>query len=258
MTRRTETDTLTQDLAYLKLPVIRQQHRLEAERAREEGRSHLEYLANLVDQEVARRRERATKARLAAARMPCVKTLDGWDWKWNAASIRRDEILALCELRFLDDNANVLLLGKSGLGKTRIALALAHQACVRGARTLFTTAADMINRLQAATADHSLEKALVTFTKPRLLVIDEVGYLPFDKLAGDLFFQVIAKRYEQGSTIVTCNRAFADWSEIFADPIVASVIIERLVHHAQIFSFKGKSYRLKDRLELAEGSPPPS
>jgi DNA replication protein DnaC len=252
MTTRTEPDSLSQDLAYLKLPVIRQQHRSQAELARQQGQSHLEFLSALVDQEVSGRRERATKARLAAARMPCVKTLDGWDWKWNSASIRRDEILALLQMKFLDDNANVLLLGKSGLGKTRIALALAHQACVRGVRTLFTTAADMINRLQAATADHSLEKALLSFTKPRLVVIDEVGYLPFDKLAGDLFFQVIAKRYEQGSTILTCNRAFGDWSEIFADPIVASVIIERLVHHAQIFSFKGKSYRLKDRLELAE------
>jgi DNA replication protein DnaC len=105
----------------------------------------------------------------------------------------------------------------------------------------------MINRLYAATADRSLEKALLTYTRPALLVLDEVGYIPFSKEAGDLFFQVIAKRYERGSILMTCNRAFKDWNEVFSDTVVAAAIIDRLVHHAQVLTLKGKSYRLKGK-----------
>jgi DNA replication protein DnaC len=176
--------------------------------------------------------------------------MDGWDWKWNAASIRREQILPLFDLSFVETKENVLLIGKQGVGKSRIALALAHAACTRGVRTLFTTTAEMVNRLLAASATHSLEKALQIYARPELLVLDEVGYLPFGKEAGDLFFQVVSRRYEQGTIVLTTNRAFKNWNEIFADPIVATAIIERLVHHAQIFTFNGKSYRLKGKAQL--------
>lgn len=250
-TTMTSADEIGLKLEYLRLPAMRDSYADFARRAGESGQTHLEFLKALVEEEVRIKHERAIRSRIAAARMPCVKTMDGWDWKWNAATIRRENVMPLFDLDFLKDKANLIMMGRAGLGKTRIALALAHTACSRGVNARFTTAAEMLNRLYAATADRSLEKALLPYTRPALLVVDEVGYLPFNKELGDLFFQVVAKRYERGSIVLTCNRAFKDWNEIFADSVVAAAIIERLVHHSQIVSLKGKSYRLKDQQELA-------
>jgi DNA replication protein DnaC len=249
MTKPDSPEVLDANLDYLRLGTIRSRYRDRVKEAVKNGQTHLEFLGNLVDEETRTKKDRALRSRLAAARMPAIKTLDGWDWKWNAQNIRREQILPLLDLEILKekDKRNLLLMGRQGLGKTRIALAIAHAACCRGVSTLFTTAADMLNRLYAATADRSLEKALRVYTRPTLLILDEVGYLPFSKEAGDLFFQVVAKRYEQGSIVLTCNRAFKDWSEIFADSVVAAAIIERLVHHSQIVVLKGRSYRLKDK-----------
>lgn len=237
-------------LEYLRLSEIRSVLRDRARQAVEAGQTHLQFLASLLEDEVRSKRDRAARSRLAAAKMPAIKTLDGWDWSWNAKTIKREQVVALLELGILDDLCNLLLFGRQGLGKTRIALAIAHAACCRGVPTLFTTAADMLNRLYAATADRSLEKALGIYTRPRLLVIDELGCVPLSKEAGDLFFQVVAKRYERGSILLTCNRGFKRWNEIFADPVVAAGIIERLVHHSQIVVLKGKSYRLKGKESL--------
>ncbi len=246
----TPTELLTERLHYLQLPAMRQHHVGFAQQAIQQGLSHSEFLARLVDEEVRGRRERAAKARLAASKMPCVKTLDGWDFKWNAGTIRREHLVPLLELSFLATKSNLVLLGRQGLGKTHIALAVGHAACLHGVRTLFTTAASMINRLHAAEADHSLEKALLVYSRPTLLIVDEVGYLPFSKQAGDLFFQLVAQRYERGSIVLTSNRDFKSWNQIFTDTGVAAAIIERLVHHAQIVTLRGKSYRLKDKTGL--------
>jgi DNA replication protein DnaC len=242
---------LASNLDYLQLPWMRDNHETRARLASQSSQTHLEFLHGLVDEEVGVRRQRAAKARLAASRMPCVKTLDSWDWKWNVTTIQREQIVPLLSLEILDTHSNLLLFGKQGLGKTHLALAVGHAACVQGVRTLFTTAADMVNRLHAATADRSLHKALRIYTRPTLLIIDEVGYLPFSKDAGDLFFQVITQRYERGSIVLTTNRPFKNWNEIFTDDTAASAIVERLVHHSVILNLRGKSYRLKDKLELA-------
>ncbi len=248
----TLTETIDGNLEYLRLGTIRAAYHPLSLKAQETGQTHLEYLGTLVDEEVRTKRDRATRSRLAAARMPALKTMDTWDWKWNSQHIRREQILPLLDLDFIETRKNLLMVGRQGLGKTHIALAVAKAACCRGLPTLFTTAADMLNKLYAATADRSLDKCLATYTRPALLVVDEVGCLPFTKEAGDLFFQVVAKRYESGPILLTCNRAFKDWSEIFADKIVAAAIIERLVHHAQILTLKGKSYRLKGKEAIAE------
>ena len=247
MTTPTLADTLDTHLDYLNLGSMRSNYRESARRAGETGQTHLEFLADLVEGEVGKKMDRSSRSRLAASKMPAIKTLDGWDWKWNAKYIRREHIVPLLDLDLLKDASNLLLMGEQGLGKTRISLAIAHAACCRGVQTLFTTAADMLNRLYAATADRSLEKALRIYTRPSLLIIDEIGALPFSKEAGDLFFQVVAKRYERGSIVLTCSRDFNSWGEIFADPVVATAIIERLVHHSQIIVLKGKSYRLKGK-----------
>jgi len=254
-TKNHDPTTLVPQLEYLKLNAIRNHHVDRARVAVEERLTHLEFLSDLVDLEATQKRERSNRALITASKMPTVKTMDGWDWKWNATHIRREQIMPLFELTILKDLVNLILLGKQGLGKTRIALALCHKACTMGIRALFTTAADMLNRLYASAADRTLEKALKAYTTPTLLVIDEVGCLPFSKEAGDLFFQVIAKRYERGSILLTCNRDFKKWNEIFADSVVAAAIIERLVHHSQIITLKGRSYRLKDKKELEEEMP---
>lgn len=247
----TELGQLEAFLAYLRLGAIQSNYQKLARIAAESGQTHLEFLEALLEEEVRIKRERAARSRLAAAKMPVIKTLDGWDWTWNAKTIKREQIVPLLDLRILDDHSNLLILGRQGLGKTHISLAITHAACCRGVSTLFTTAADMLNRLYAATADRSLEKALGIYTRPTLLVIDELGCLPLSKEAGDLFFQVVAKRYERGSIVLSCNRGFKLWSEIFADPVVAANIIERLVHHSQIVVLKGKSYRLKGKESIA-------
>lgn len=260
MTTMPASDALDAHLDFLQLPITRADYRQDAKRAADEGLTHVEFLTTLAGKEAHAKLQRIVKARIGAAHLPVIKTVDAWDWKWNASTIRRDQILPLFELECLKDKSNILLLGGQGLGKTHISLALAYAACCKGVPTLFTTAADMLNRLYAATADRTLEKALRTYTRPALLVIDEVGYLPLSKEAGDLFFQVIAKRYESGSIILSCNRAFKDWTEIFADPVVAAAIIERLAHHAQIMVLRGKSYRLKgkQRLQADAGQVPDS
>lgn len=247
---------LANNLDYLQLPWMRDHHEARALHASQNGQTHLEYLHGLIDEEVRARRERAAKARLAASRMPCVKTLDSWDWKWNVTTIQREQIVPLLSLEILNTHSNLLFFGKQGLGKTHLALAVGHAACVRGVRMLFTTAADMVNRLHASTADRSLHKALRIYTRPTLLIIDEVGYLPFSKEAGDLFFQVITERYERGSIVLTTNRPFKNWNEIFTDDTAASAIVERLVHHSVIVNLRGKSYRLKDKLDLVNEPKP--
>lgn len=243
-------ETVGEYLAYLKLPVMKAQFLDLAQQAAREGQTHLEYFGRLVEKEVVSKKDRAARSRIAAARLPVIKTMDEWDWTWNAVNIRREQIMPLFSLELPRRKHNLLILGGQGLGKTHICLALGYTACVNGINTRFTTAADMINRLHAAMADHSLERALQAYTRPSLLVIDEVGYLPFSKEAGDLFFQVVAKRYERGSIILTCNRAFKAWNEIFADSIVAAAIIERLVHHGQVLTLRGKSYRLRGKKSL--------
>ena len=151
------------------------------------------------------------------------------------------------DLDFIDKRGHLIFLGRGGLGKTHLATAIAYAACQREIRTLFTTAADMINRLVASKADHSLERVLRRYCSPRLLVIDELGYLPLDKEGRDLFFQVISKRSETGSVILTTNKAFREWGEVFQDNAVATAIAERLIENGELIKIEGSSYRVRRR-----------
>lgn len=218
----------------------------QAKLAADKNLSHLDFLENLLSQEAAIRHQRVVQTRISQAKLPVVKTIDTFDWA-HPSAVPRQIILNAFNLDFVDRKENFVLVGPSGVGKSHIALALAYAACQREIKTLWTTAADIVNTLNAAKADHSLSRVLKHYAAPRLLAIDELGFLPMDKDGSDLFFQVISHRYEQGSVVLTTNRAFKDWGKIFNDNTVATAILDRLVHHSEVAKIEGASYRVKNR-----------
>ncbi len=203
-------------------------------------------LDQVIMDEAQAKFERQVRRRLKDAQIPVVKTLDGFEWDWPE-KINRAQILSLLDLRFLDEKRNALLLGTAGLGKTRIATAIAHRACQAGRRVLFTTAVHLVNHLQVSLCDGGLIRRLRAYTRPELLVIDELGYLPIDKQGADLLFQVVSARYERGSIILTSNRAFKEWGQVFNDNTIAAAVIDRLGHHSEVVLIEGKSYRMKGK-----------
>jgi len=216
------------------------------ESADKENLSHESFLTRLLSEECSAKFSRQIQCRVAQARFPAIKTADSFDFQ-HPASIPRQKVLGALELSFIDNAGGLVFIGPTGVGKTHLALAIGYKAATRGVRTLYTRAVDMINHLIASQADHSLHKAMKVYSSPALLVIDEVGYLPFDKQGSDHFFNVISSRYEKGSVVLTTNRPFKDWGKIFHDNTVASAIIDRLVHHSEVIKIEGGSYRMKDR-----------
>jgi len=249
MTQRTPTEELNQNLSYLKLSWIRENHEAFATEAAEKNRTHSDYLGRLVEGETLQRTTRSIERRIKAARFPVLKTLEQFDWTWPK-KINRIQIQNAFRLHFIGQNSNLILLGGVGLGKTHLAIALGHQACLQGHSTLFTSAAEIINTLSAAQATHRLKDELKKYLRPALLIVDELGFMPIDKQGADLLFQVISRRYEQGSIILTSNKAFKNWPSIFNnDSVVTSAILDRLLHHSETATLEGKSYRMKDRID---------
>lgn len=243
--------TLDEQLQTLQLVFIREHYAALAPQTAAEQWPPVDYLARLVEGELQRRQDRALQRRLKAARFPLLKTLEQFQWQWPK-KINRLQVQQLFRLAFLDTHTNVIFLGGVGLGKTHLATALAYTACLAGHSVLFTTAVDAVNTLIAAHAAGRLKSELHKYLKPAILCLDEVGYLPIDKTGADLLFQIISHRYEHGSMIITSNRPYKKWAEIFNnDSTLTSALLDRLLHHAETVLIEGSSYRMKDRLEPA-------
>lgn len=246
---KTTPDELHRQLGYLKLPFMREHVEELARRAAQSQWSHVDFLARLVEGETAQRQDRARQRRIQQARFPVLKTLDQFDFTWPA-KINRLQVQNLFRLKFIEDKANAILVGAVGLGKSHLAIALGYAACLAGFRVRFTTAVDVVNNLSVADKAGRFVQELKKYTRPDLLVMDELGYLPIDKRGADLLFQIISQRYERGAIVLTTNKVFKRWPSIFNnDSTLTSALLDRLLHHAETVVIEGKSYRMKDRIE---------
>lgn len=241
--------SLPHHLSYLRLGYIAGHYEALAAQAAEKDWPPLQYLQRLVEGEYQVRQERALARRVRAARFPVLKTLDQFRWDWPK---RIDELKVknLFRLGFVEKKTNVVFCGGVGIGKSHLASALAYEACQRGRSVLFTTAVDALNNLTAAQLAGRLKFELKKYLTPDVVLLDELGYLPLDKAGADLIFQIISQRYERGSMIITTNKAYKHWPEIFNnDAGVTSAILDRVLHNAETIVIEGKSYRMKDQIE---------
>lgn len=209
----------------------------------------IEALDHLLIEELAVRENRRIKTALTLARLTTIKTLAGFDFAFQP-SLDRQRILALAELTFIDRAEVVHLLGPPGTGKTHLASALAIEAVKAGRSVHFSTLADIVASLAQAERDGRLRERIGYLRRPQLLVVDEIGYLPITPGGGNLFFQLVNARYERGAMILTSNRGFAEWGEVFGDPVVATALLDRLLHHAVVVQIEGASYRLRQHADL--------
>lgn len=236
-------------LTYLKLADIQAQYEPLATEATTKHWPHVEYLHRLLEGECRARQQRAIERRVREARFPVMKTLDQFRWDWPK-KINELQIKNLFRLTFVEKKTNVIVMGGVGLGKSHLATALGYEACQRGHSVLFTTAVDALNNLVAAQAAQRLKTELKRYLAPAVLILDELGYLPLDKIGADLLFQIISQRYERGTLILTTNKAYKNWPEIFNhDAGITSAILDRVLHHAETVVIEGKSYRMKDQIE---------
>jgi DNA replication protein DnaC len=214
-----------------------------------------EAIERLLGAQITLRNNRRLQTAMRASRLPAVKTLGDFDFSFQP-SIKREQIESLHELGFVERKENVVLLGPPGVGKTHLAVSLAIAAAQSGRRVYYSTLADLITSLEEAQAAGHLARRLATLTHPSLLVVDEIGYLPVTRTGAVLFFQLIGRRYERASTVLTSNKTFEEWGEVLGDEVMAAALIDRVLHHCHLVNIRGNSYRMREHADLWQSLAP--